>query len=75
MVTPERIMYALGVAFACWAFGSIAIERHRELGQLLRAFVEDQKARARLLARARALRKQQDKLEKMKSSSVEKVKS
>jgi hypothetical protein len=75
MMTPERIMYVLGVAFACWALGSIAIERHRELGQLLRAFVEDQKARARLLARARALRKQQDKLEKMKSSSVEKVKS
>lgn len=66
MITPETMLFALGVAIACWAMGSIAIERHKVLGQLLRAFVDDQKARARLLARARALRKQQEKLEKSK---------
>lgn len=71
MITPERMVFALGVAIACWAMGSIAIERHKELGQLLRTFVEDQKARARLLARARALRRQQDKLEKAKSKLSE----
>lgn len=66
MITPEMMMFAAGIAIGCWALGSIAIERHKELGQLLRTFVEDQKARARLLARARALRKQQEKLEKSK---------
>jgi hypothetical protein len=67
MITPQMIMFALAVGVGCWALGSIAIERHKELGQLLRAFVEDQKARARLLARARALRKQQERLEKTKA--------
>lgn len=72
MITPEMMLFIAGVAFGCWALGSLAVERHKELGQLLRAFVEDQKSRARLIARALALRKmqeKQDKLEKSKGKS------
>lgn len=59
MFNPTIWLYLLGVAIGFWALGAIALRRHWELGRLLRAFVDDQKARARVLAKARAIRKQQ----------------
>ena len=59
MFNPTIWLYLLGVAIVFWALGAIALQRHWELGRLLRAFVDDQKARARVLAKARAIRKQQ----------------
>jgi len=68
MITPEMMLFIAGVAFGCWALGSLALERHKQLGQLLRSFVEDQKSRARLIARALALRKMQEKRDKLEKS-------
>ncbi|MEY4565866.1 MAG: hypothetical protein RLY14_836 [Planctomycetota bacterium] len=69
MFNPTIWLYILGVAFGFWALGAIALQRHWELGRLLRAFVDDQKARARVIAKARAIRKQQDEEDALNSKN------